>query len=135
MIYPKHSILLITKFNWKSYSIMVSGGGFNWFVSYLSNRHQFVQFNDTSSSLHIIKCGIRSSPFPDLYKRFIRCYKDFIDFILFADDFNIIFSHKNVDSLEKLLNEELLKLTIRSQTNKLSKNYLKSEFMSVYFFI
>lgn len=32
----------------------IRGVAFNWFVSYLSKRHQFVQFNDTSSSLHIL---------------------------------------------------------------------------------
>ena len=36
----------------------IRGVAFNWFVSYLSNRHQFVQFNATSSSLHIIKSGV-----------------------------------------------------------------------------
>ena len=36
----------------------IRGMAYNWFASYLSNRQQFVQFNDTSSSLHLIKCGV-----------------------------------------------------------------------------
>ena len=34
------------------------GVAYNWFASYLNNRQQFVQFNDTSSSRHVIKCGV-----------------------------------------------------------------------------
>ena len=45
-----------------------------------------------------------------------------LDFILFADDTNIFFSHKNVDVIEKTLNEELPNLTDWCQANKLSIN-------------
>ena len=114
---------------------MVSGGvAFNWFVSYLSNRHQFVQFNDTSSSRHIIKCGVLQGSIlgPLLFLIYINDLCDvskILDFILFADDTNIFISHKNVDSLEKTLSEELLNLTTWCQAHKLSINYLKSKFM------
>lgn len=33
------------------------GVAYNWFASYLNNRQQFVQFNDTSSR-HVIKCVV-----------------------------------------------------------------------------
>ena len=36
----------------------IRGVAYNWFASYLNNRQQFVQFNDTSSSRHVIKCGV-----------------------------------------------------------------------------
>ena len=36
----------------------IRGVAYNWFASYLTNRQQFVQFNDTSSSRHVIKCGV-----------------------------------------------------------------------------
>ena len=34
-----------------------------------------------------------------------------LDFILFADDTNIFFSHKNINVIKKTLNEELRNLT------------------------
>ena len=45
-----------------------------------------------------------------------------LDFILFADDTNIFFSHKNINVIEKTLNEELPNLTDWCQANKLSIN-------------
>ena len=35
----------------------------------------------------------------------------FLDFIIFADDKNIVSSHKNLNFIEKALNEEFLNLT------------------------
>ena len=69
---------------------------FNWFESFLSNRHQFVQFNDTSSSLYIIKCGVSQSSIlgPPLFLIYINDLCDvskILDFILFADETNKIF--------------------------------------------
>ena len=45
-----------------------------------------------------------------------------LDFILFADDTNIFFSHKNANVIEKTLNKELPNLTDWCQANKLSIN-------------
>ena len=50
--------------------------------------------------------------------------------ILFADDTNIFFSHKNVNLLPEILNSEMLKLTHWCRANKLSINLKKkSNFM------
>ena len=105
----------------------IKGVAHNWFANYLSNRHQFVQFNDTSSSLHLIKCGVPQGLILGPLLSLIKCYlndlydvSSVLDFILFADDTNIFFSHSNIDFLERTLNEELLKLTAWCQANKLS---------------
>ena len=45
-----------------------------------------------------------------------------LDVILFADDTNIFFSNKNINVIEKTLNEELRNLTDWCQANKLSIN-------------
>ena len=44
-----------------------------------------------------------------------------LDFVLFAGD-NNIFSHKNINVIEKTLNEELPNLTDWYQANKLAIN-------------
>ena len=49
-----------------------------------------------------------------------------LDFVLFAGD-NKIFSHKNINVIEKTLNEELPNLTDWYQANKLAINLKKNQ--------
>ena len=49
--------------------------------------------------------------------------------ILFADDTNIMFSHKKIDSLYELVNREMQKVSTWFKTNKLSLNYKKTNFI------
>jgi hypothetical protein len=53
-----------------------------------------------------------------------------LKFILFADDTNIFYSHRDIQFLLKTLNSELLKLSIWFQSNKLSLNVLKTNYMA-----
>ena len=107
----------------------IRGVAYNWFASYLNNRQQFVQFNDTSSSRHVIKCGVPQGSIlgPLLFLLYINELCNVSQVI--ADDTNIFFSHKDKDILEKTMNDELLKLTGWCLANKLSINYSKSKFM------
>ena len=52
-----------------------------------------------------------------------------LDFILFADDTNIFFSHKDKLFLSQTLNSELLSLSEWCKVNKLSINLKKCNFM------
>ena len=52
-----------------------------------------------------------------------------VDFILFADDTNIFFSHKDFNLLPEILNSEMLKLTQWCRENNLSMNFKRSNFM------
>ena len=52
-----------------------------------------------------------------------------LDFILFTDDTNIFFCHKDFNLLPEILNSEMLKLTQWCRANKLSINFKKSNFM------
>ena len=52
-----------------------------------------------------------------------------LDIILFADDTNVFFSHKNLNSLIKTVNFELIKLTSWFQVNGLSINIKKTKHM------
>ena len=94
----------------------IRGIAFDWFSDYLKNRQQFVQFNGSHSSHHFIKCGVPQSSIlgPLLFLIYINDICDVskvLDFILFADDTYIFFSQKNVNVIEKTLNEELPNLT------------------------
>ena len=84
-------------------------------------------FDGYHSSHHFIKCGVPKALFLVLFL-FLIYINDMcdvlkvLDFILFSDDTNIFFSHKNINVIEKTLNEELPNLTDWCQANKLLFN-------------
>ena len=112
----------------------VRGTALRWFKSYLSNRQQYVEFNGISSESCEIKWGVSQGSLlgPLLFLLYINdlCnVSKVVDFILFADDTNIFFSHKDFNLLPEILNSEMLKLTQWCRANKLSINFKKSNFM------
>ena len=52
-----------------------------------------------------------------------------LNFYLFADDTNILYANNNLKSLESVVNEELRKVCEWLNTNKLSLNTSKSNFV------
>ena len=89
----------------------IRGAAFNWLEDFLNNRQHFVQFNGFDSSYSNIKCGVPQGSIlgPLLSLIYITEMYDVskvLYFILFADDTNIFFSHKNLNFIEKTLNEE-----------------------------
>ena len=112
----------------------IRGTALSWFESNLNNREQYVEFNGHRSELWRIKCGVPQGSIlgPLLFLVYINdlCnVSKVVDFILFADDTNIYFSHKDFKLLSETLNSELIKLTQWCQANKLSINLKKSSFM------
>ena len=106
----------------------------DWIKSYLTNRKQFVQFNDSVSTEQIITCGVpQGSILGPLF--FILYINDFpkifelANSMLFADDTSIFLSHKNPDQLVDLLNKELKLVDLWMKTNKLSVNIKKTNFV------
>ena len=112
----------------------IRGTALSWFESYLNNREQHVEFNGHRSELWRIKCGVPQGSIlgPLLFLVYFNdlCnVSKVVDFILFADDTNISFSHKDFNLLSETLNSELIKLTQWCQAKKLSINLKKSNFM------
>ena len=93
--------------------------------SYLSGRSQFVQYNGYNSSFKYVECGIPQGSIlgPLLFLIYINdiCnVSKVLEFILFADDSTIFFSHNDLNFLVELVNTELKKLSCWFQANKLS---------------
>ena len=106
----------------------------DWFVSYLSNRKQFTSIGNTNSEELPISCGVPQSSglgpllFLIYVNDFSNCVK-YLDLHLFADDSNLFFCNKSLASLESIINNELLHVQTWLNTNKLSLNIAKSNFV------
>ena len=106
----------------------------NWFKSYLENRKQFVRFdNNNQSSLLSITCGVPQGSILGpllflLYVNDLYMASNVIKPIMFADDTNLFFSHKNIKELFKTMNQELIKIQQWFNANKLSLTIKKIKY-------
>ena len=107
---------------------------YEWLKSYISNRKQYVNVNSNRSDLQHIICGVPQGSILGpllfiLYINYITNTSDVLDFILFADDTTILYSHKNIESQINLFNRELLEMSNWFKANKLSVTASKINFM------
>ena len=113
---------------------LIRGLALEWFRSYLSGRLQQVQYNGQTSMPKVIRCGVPQGCIlgPLLFLIYINdlCQvSNVLDVILFADDTNIFYSHKDPNFLNTIVNTELDKLSSWFQANRLSINVKKSNFV------
>ena len=106
----------------------------DWFRSYLSNRKQYVLYNSFKSNIKDIMCGVPQGSILGpllfiLYVNDITHTSDVLDFILFADDTTILYSHKDILSKFHLINDELKQVSNWFGANKLSINASKTNYM------
>ena len=93
-----------------------------------------VSYTNCESSLRDIVCGVSQGSILDpllfiLYANDITYTSSVLDFILFADDSTILYSHKDLSSKINVVNEELEEVSRWFKANKLSVNASKTNFM------
>ena len=124
-----HKILLL-----KLEHYGVRGTLLKWFESYLTDRKQYVFFNGVSSEVLGITCGVPQGSVlgPLLFLIYINDLpniSDKLQFFLFADDTNIYFDSENLALIERVVNEELKKLSLWLNVNRLALNVGKTNFV------
>ena len=112
----------------------IRGIAHDWYRSYLDERQQFTCIDSCNSKLRNINCGVPQGSIlgPLLFIIYINDLhksSDLLAPIMYADDTNLFFSHKNTDTLCNTVNTELQAVTKWIKANKLSLNLEKTNFM------
>lgn len=124
-----HTILLE-----KLYFYGIRGVAWNWIKSYLSNRQQFVTYENVQSEPKLIKCGVPQGSIlgPLLFLIYINdlsLISDNLFKIMFADDTSMFLSGKSLPDIERTVNNDLINVSTWLKSNKLSLNIDKTHFI------
>ena len=103
------------------------GSALEWFKSYFSNRKQYISSEDISESYLDIICGVPQGSVLGpllflIYANDLFKASNTLMEVMFADDRNLLLSHKNIDTLFAIMNVELENVSTWFKSNKLSLN-------------
>ena len=118
----------------KLYFYGIRGAAHNWFSTYLKGRKQCVEFDNVTSHVLDMKCGVPqgSNLGPLLFLLYINdlafVSQDLFS-ILFADDSNFFCTGTDLSSVIDIVNHELCLVVDWLNSNKMSLNIDKTHFM------
>ena len=112
----------------------IRGVALQWFISYLSNRSHSVQIGDICSNYLHLTCGVPQGSIAGtllflVYINDIVKVSAFVDFLMFADDTNLLISSHSLESLSVIAITVLAKLAKWFRLNKLSLNVNKTNYI------
>ena len=118
----EHSILLN-----KLHHYGIRGTTLQWFNSYLTNRYQYVNYNNTTSNMKQSVCGVPQGSILGpllflLYINDISSVSNVFSSVLFADDTTLLYSSNNLKELSATVNNELSNIMQWLNANRLSLN-------------
>ena len=118
----------------KLYHYGFRGKTFDWIENYLTNRKQFVQYNDKVSKLANIVNGVPQGSILGpllfiLYVNDIYHVSNYFNCILYADDTTLLASGANPVDMIRKVNDELQNIGKWITINKLSVNISKCSYM------
>ena len=124
-----HNILLEKL---KAYGIQSEN--LKWCRSYLSNRKQFISYNDSETEMKIVICGLSqgSTLGPLLFLIFVSDLNNstkVLDRVLFADDTNLYCSGSKIRALFETANQELSQINDWFFAINLFLNVQKTKYM------
>ena len=112
----------------------ITSANLAWFRSYLTKRKQYICINNgTKTNKQKVTCGLPQGsilgPLSFLtYANDLPSASNLLNTIMFADDTNLFFEHKDISFLFSTVNRELQNINEWFISNKLSLNVKKTKF-------